>query len=129
MLQAKDEVIKKVFNEAFTKLKEYVKTDDYYENCLPRLISEGVKYIRSDKVVLHLNRDDMKKLKGEVLRKLSESIGVEVAVSDKPIMCVGGVIVETPDGKLSYDNTFEKILRELEPKLRVKLADMLFKEV
>ncbi|RLE53069.1 MAG: hypothetical protein DRJ33_02050 [Candidatus Methanomethylicota archaeon] len=129
ILQARDEIIKRVFNEALIKLKEYVKTDEYYDKCLPRLISEGAKYIKCEKVILHLNKNDMKKFNEQLLRKLSSDIGIDITLSNKPIACVGGVIVESPDGKLSYDNTFEKILRELEPKLRVKLADMLFKEV
>lgn len=128
LLRAKDEIVRQVFDVALQKLREYAKTEDYYERCLPRLISEGAKCLKSDEVVAYLNKKDRRRLGKGALEQLSKDVGVKVRVSDKAISCVGGVVVERADGKASYDNTFEKILRELEPKLRVKLADMLFKE-
>ena len=75
-----------------------------------------------------MNSKDKEWLMKEGLERLCKEFDVKLKLADKTINCLGGCIVETSDGKISYDNTFEKRLERLKHILRIKVAIILFGE-
>ena len=127
LLKAKEELIEEIYNRALNRLREYTSTKDYM-NCLFRLISEASRQISSNKLIIQLNERDAQALTEKLLLDISRKIGVKLVKSKKKVDCIGGVIVASPDGRMVVDNTFENRLRMLKSSLRVKVAEILFRE-
>jgi vacuolar-type H+-ATPase subunit E/Vma4 len=66
------------------------------------------------------------------LDKLAEIIGektgkkTNITKSAKKIDAIGGVIIQTTDGKIVLNNTFEGMLNNSESEIRFKIAQTLF---
>jgi vacuolar-type H+-ATPase subunit E/Vma4 len=66
------------------------------------------------------------------LDKLAEKIGEKtgkktiITKSEKIIDVIGGVIIQTTDGKIVMNNTFESMLNNSESEIRFKIAQTLF---
>jgi V/A-type H+/Na+-transporting ATPase subunit E len=125
LLRAKEELVNTAFDEALIRLNEFVQTESYHDHLL-KLIQEAVKDIDSDTLVVYVNSKDREWLLNNNLDKLSEKLRVKLILADEAENSIGGCIIKTPDGKMSYDNTFESRLQLLRPVLRVRLAEMLF---
>lgn len=126
-LQAKEEQLNSVFEEAVAQLKKFVDSKNY-SNFLLSFVEEAAKNIESDNLVIYVNSKDQKLFKTSQLEDLSKKLDKKLTLSKETIECMGGCIVKTPDGKLSHDNTFENRLQVLKPNIRVKLEKMLFQE-
>lgn len=126
-LQAKEEQLNSVFEEAVAQLKKFVDSKNY-SNYLLSFVEEAAKNIESDNLVIYVNSKDQKLFKTSQLEDLSKKLDKKLTLSKETIECMGGCIVKTPDGKLSHDNTFENRLQVLKPNIRVKLEKMLFQE-
>ena len=126
-LQAKEEQLSAVFDEAVARLKKFVDSKNY-SNYLLSFVEEAAKNIESDKLVIYVNSKDQKLFKTSQLEDLSKKLDKKLTLSKETIECMGGCIVKTTDGKLSHDNTFENRLQVLKPNIRVKLEKMLFQE-
>jgi vacuolar-type H+-ATPase subunit E/Vma4 len=127
LLQAQEKVIDEVFEKALNRLREYTSTREY-QDCLSRLIVDACKKMNANKLVIQLNHNDYSAMTEERLKKLSKELGVKLDKSDKPINIVGGVVVKSSDGKIVVNNTFENRLNMLKSNLRVKIANILFRE-
>jgi vacuolar-type H+-ATPase subunit E/Vma4 len=127
LLQAQEKVIDEVFEKASSRLREYASTKKY-QDCLSKLIIDACKKMNADKLVIQLNQNDFSTMTEERLEKLSKELGVKLVKSDKPINVIGGVIVKSSDGKIVVNNTFENRLNMLRSNLRVKIANILFRE-
>jgi vacuolar-type H+-ATPase subunit E/Vma4 len=127
LLQAQEKVIDEVFEKVLSRLREYASTQEY-QDCLSRLIVDACKKMSANKLIIQLNQNDFSIMTEEKLKKLSKALGVKLVKSDKPISIVGGVIVKSSDGKIVVNNTFENRLNMLKSNLRVKIANILFRE-
>jgi vacuolar-type H+-ATPase subunit E/Vma4 len=127
LLQAQEEIINKVFETTLSRLHEYASTPEY-QDCLGRLIIEACKKINADELIIQLNQNDYTMLTEDRLKGISKDVGVKLVKSDKPINIVGGVIVNSSDGKIVVNNTFENRLNRLKSNLRAKVANTLFRE-
>jgi V/A-type H+/Na+-transporting ATPase subunit E len=126
-LQAKEEQLNSVFDEAVARLKKFVDSKNY-SNYILSFVEEAAINIESDKLVIYVNSKDQNLFKTSQLEDLSKKLDKKLTLSKESIECMGGCIVKTPDGKLSHDNTFENRLQVLKPNIRVKLEKMLFQE-
>jgi len=127
LLEAKEEIIEEVYDEAIKRLRRYTCTEEY-TNCILRLIREASRQINSDALIIRLNERDHQILTKKRLDELSRKLGVKIIKSDEKINCIGGVVVTSLDGKIIVDNTFENRLRILKDSLRTKIAKILFEE-
>ena len=127
LLEAKEEIIEEVYDEAIKRLRQYTLTEEY-TNCIFRLIREASRQINSDALIIRLNERDHQILTKKRLDELSRKLGVKIIKSDEKINCTGGVVVTSIDGKIIVDNTFENRLRILKDSLRTKIAKILFEE-
>jgi V/A-type H+-transporting ATPase subunit E len=126
-LQVKEELVNTVFDKALARLRQFVKAESYHGYLL-RFIQEAVEKLDSDTLIVYVNSEDKEWLAQGKLDKLSEKLGVKLILANETENCLGGCVVKTPDGKMSYDNTFEKRLQLLKPVLRAKVAKILFEK-
>lgn len=94
-----------------------------YEKALAKLISDGAQVIGKDAIVWCNPRD--KKLVGSIARELNSKNGMKLAVSDDSIEAMGGVVLQSKDGTIRYDNTLEARLERIRPQLRREIVNIL----
>ncbi|HLN44179.1 MAG TPA: V-type ATP synthase subunit E family protein [Candidatus Sulfotelmatobacter sp.] len=126
LLETKQLLVNQAFNEALNKLNEFVKTDDYHQYLFD-LIEKATKRIRSKKLIIHVNANDKSWLT-QNLDALCRRLRLELQLSNQIENCIGGCKIETIDGRVIYDETFDNRLEELKPELRVEVAKILFGE-
>ena len=110
--EAEDAVVRKVFGEMRGQLESFAESKDY-EKILVKLAKEAVAELGGDAVLL--------------VRKKDAALVKGIAkVSPKSIDCIGGVIAETPDGRVRVNNTFEALLEEHADEIRQKVFEDFF---
>jgi V/A-type H+-transporting ATPase subunit E len=97
-----------------------------YLKTLTDFIAAAVTEIERDAAQVRANSADRKLLKAhwaEVLEALPA--GVEVSLSDESLETLGGVMIETSDGRIRVDNTFEGRLARLRARLQQVILERL----
>ncbi|MEJ2241179.1 MAG: V-type ATP synthase subunit E family protein [Candidatus Bathyarchaeota archaeon] len=122
-LKVKENQINDVFAKAFERLKKFVESEDYL-NWLLLAIEKAVKEFDSNQLIVYLNSKDLKLLKNKNFDQLAKKL--RITFSTSTLNNLGGFIIETPDGKLSRDNTFENRLQAIKSDLRNEIAKILF---
>ncbi|MCD6239951.1 hypothetical protein J7K27_00315 [Candidatus Bathyarchaeota archaeon] len=127
LLEEKERLVNEAFSRALARLKDFIQTEGYHD-CLLQLIRDAAEKIGSDNLVIYVNSRDRKWLVKEGIERLRKELDLKLRLADETLNCLGGCIVKTSDGKVSYDNTFEKRLERLKHTLRIKVAKILFGE-
>jgi V/A-type H+-transporting ATPase subunit E len=127
LLVAKEELVAAVFEMTLARLSEFVKTEKYREFLLA-VIQESARKVVSKKLVVYVNSADREWLAAGNLDKLAKKLKVELVLSEKIQKSIGGVSVQSFEGKIIYDNTLENRLRLLKSTLRAEVAKLLFDE-
>ncbi|MHA1378295.1 MAG: V-type ATP synthase subunit E [Candidatus Helarchaeota archaeon] len=132
----KDKVIKEAFIRIENKLKEYAKSNQYLDtlhNYITQGIEELVNLIKKQdensniSLVIRVNKSDMEKIPNDWLKDFETRFNIQIKLAS-PIQIIGGSKIETEDGSISYDNTFEGRLKRKKTQIRMKLASILFPE-
>jgi V/A-type H+/Na+-transporting ATPase subunit E len=127
LLQTKEDLVDAAFEKAFSKLENFVETDDY-RDYLFKIIQSAAKRIGQEDLAIQVNAKDKDWLTPDVLKSLSKKLHCELKLSEKTGNYFGGCIIQTGDGKIILDVTLDNRLQELKPVLRVELAKILFGE-
>ncbi|MDA4124436.1 MAG: V-type ATP synthase subunit E family protein [Thaumarchaeota archaeon] len=116
--------LEKTVNEAFGLAVDELKAGSgpAYEKSLAQLVKEGLDVIGPRANVSCSPRD--RKAVSAAVRKLNGG-QVKLAVEDKSIETIGGVVLVTPDGSVRFDNTFEARLERTRSILRKEVAGIL----
>ena len=129
ILEKKHELIENVLNQVKEELHALMKTDKYI-HVLENLIVEGGIIVGATDLEVILNeRDSTLPLD---LDKLAEKIGYKTGIKinitkiSKKIDVIGGAIIQTTDGKIVMNNTFESMLNSSEREIRFKITQTLF---
>jgi len=129
ILEKKHELIENVLNQVKDELHALIKTDKYI-HVLENLIVEGGIIVGVTELEVIFNeRDSILPLD---LDKLAEKIGektgtkTNITKSSKKIDAIGGAIIQTTDGKIVMNNTFESMLNNSEREIRFKITQILF---
>jgi V/A-type H+-transporting ATPase subunit E len=122
-LKVKENYIKDVFVQAFERLKIFVESENY-SSWLLVAIEKAVKEFDSTQPTIYLNPKDLKLVKNENFNRLAKKLKINFA--NETLNKLGGFIIETPDGKLSLNNTFENRLESIKSDLRNEIAKILF---
>ncbi|ASJ08275.1 V-type ATP synthase subunit E [Thermococcus siculi] len=127
-LQVQEELIQEVISALRERLAEL--PDEEYFPMLVDLTAKAVEELGAEKVVVRSNEKTLELLSGrldEFRKALSEKLGRELEVTlGEPMATIGGVVVETPDGSVRVDNTFESRIERFEGELRAEIAKALF---
>ncbi|NJE76789.1 V-type ATP synthase subunit E [Thermococcus sp. ES12] len=126
------EVQEGLIQEVITALRERL-AELPEEEYFPMLIDLTVKALEelgAESVVVRSNLKTLKLLEsklGEFRKTVAARLGRDVEISlGEPISTIGGVLVETPDGAVRVDNTFEARIDRFESELRAEIAKALF---
>lgn len=110
-----EESVEKVFAKAIAKLNLLVRNDDYTK-LITQLLDESVKALGTSNVVVECNSKD-KSVIQSILPKFSGA-----TLSSNTINCIGGIIIKSKDGSMSFDNTIDARIERLKPLIRKDIA-------
>ena len=122
-LEIVEDNLNKSFEEALKKLKA-ASENQGYEKVLRALVLEALDQVGGESFVLHSNSRDQKTLK-KITEMVSKERNVKISIDASPLeKTIGGVVVNSSDGYVTFDNTFEARLERLKPSLRKQIAQI-----
>lgn len=127
LLQTKEDLVDATFKKALVNFQNFVKTDEYHAYLL-KIIENACKRIGQKNLLLQLSSKDEEWLTQDMLKRLSKKLHCELTLSGETGNYIGGCLIQTADGKITYDITIDNRLQELKPVLRVEVAKILFGE-
>jgi len=129
----RDELVDNFFKKATERIKSLTETKEYVES-LEKLLLEAAVTLKQPEIIIHCRNQDNKILTKQFLDNVSSrlkkenNIETRYQLSKKSINCIGGVRLETTDGKISIDNTYEKRIERNLVSLKRELSLMLTQE-
>nr|O06501.1 RecName: Full=V-type ATP synthase subunit E; AltName: Full=V-ATPase subunit E [Desulfurococcus sp. SY]AAB64413.1 V-ATPase E subunit [Desulfurococcus sp. SY] len=127
-LAVQEELIRSVIESLKERLANL--PEDEYFPMLVELTVKAVEELGTDKVVVRSNERTLKLIVerlSEFREKLREALGKDVEVTvGEPIQTIGGILVESSDGTVRVDNTFDSRIERFESDLRATIAKALF---
>ncbi|BAD85788.1 archaeal/vacuolar-type H+-ATPase, subunit E [Thermococcus kodakarensis KOD1] len=127
-LEVQEEMIRAVLSALRERLAS-LPADEYFQT-LVTLTTEALEELNIDSAVVRSNEETLKLIVEklpEFKKSVSEKLGKEVEITvGEPISTIGGVLVESSDGSVRVDNTFEARIERLEADLRARIAKALF---
>jgi len=107
--------VDKVFSKALDQIKNTERNDDY-SNLIKSLVEESIKILGTSEVTVFTNSKD-RDLAQSVLSQFSGS-----ELSPDTIDCLGGIVVKSKDGTMTFDNTLDARIERLKPLIRKEIA-------
>jgi len=126
LLEHREKLLDSVFKSAREQLPSLQEWSDYDEIAL-RLLHEALVQLKAKKVIIHADAKTQKLLTDAVIQKLAEEFKLTLTVG-KPLESGFGVVIESADGHLTFDNTFETRLDRLQSMLRSPVYHLLMGE-
>jgi vacuolar-type H+-ATPase subunit E/Vma4 len=125
-LDHREKLLDSVFAEARTQLASIEQWSDYNE-IAHKLLKEAVQQLGTGKIQVKADEQTQKEIAKLKLEQLSAELGAEISLGN-PLSQGLGVISETADGHLQYDNTLETRLDRLQNGLRSPVYHILIGE-
>ncbi len=110
-----EDSVEKVFTKAIEKLNDLVRNEDYTK-LVTQLLDESVKGLGTSNVIVECNSKDKSAVQS-ILSKFPDA-----TLSSNTVNCLGGVIVKSKDGSMSFDNTIDARIERLKPLIRKDIA-------
>jgi vacuolar-type H+-ATPase subunit E/Vma4 len=129
ILEKKHALIENVLNQVKDELRTLTKTDKYFHVLENLIVEAGVIVGATDLEVILNERDSTLSLDLDKLaEKISEKMGIKTKLTKtaKKIDAIGGAIIQTTDGKIVMDSTFEGRLNNFKNEIRFKISQILF---
>ncbi|MDH3191151.1 MAG: V-type ATP synthase subunit E [Nitrosopumilus sp.] len=114
-LMSLEEAVDKVFTQALEQIANTDRSGNY-ANLINSLLDESTKILGTTNVSVLTNSKD----KDVVQSELSKFPGAEL--SSETISCLGGVIIKSKDGAMTFDNTIDARIERLKPLIRKDIA-------
>ncbi len=122
-LEHRERLLNEVFQAARQKLCT-VQQQPNYPQVTRRLLAEALASLRSNAVQVHADPVTAVALNGQVLAELSSEHQVAITLGE-PASQNTGMVVETTDGHLNFDNTLETRLERMQGTLRYPVYQLL----
>jgi V/A-type H+-transporting ATPase subunit E len=116
ILRAKEDLIDECFHQASDKLKDL--TGEEYRNVMVQLINDSMPLINNKGFATLTREED----------RIILSQFPNLKVKGQIIPGLGGLLLESEDGKIVVDNTFDAILERRKEDIRTEVANILFPE-
>jgi len=110
-----EEGVDKVFSKALDQIANTDRSGDY-SNLIKTLLDESTKILGTTEVTVFTNTKD----KDVVKSALSKFLGAKL--SSDTIDCLGGIIIKSKDGTMTFDNTIDARIERLKPLIRKEIA-------
>ena len=122
-LEIIEDNLNSAFSQALKKLESTTSGADY-ERIMKSLVLEGMDEVGGNDFVISANTRDQQNLQ-QVIDSVSREKGVKITRSDSRLSnTVGGVVISSADGFVTFDNTYEARLERLKPELRKQIAQL-----
>lgn len=115
-LLALESSVDKVFTNALEQIANSDRSGEY-ANLIKSLLDESTQILGTSEVIVLTNSKD----RDVVQSTLSSFPGSEL--SSDPIECLGGVIIKSKDGSMTFDNTLDARIERLKPLIRKEIAE------
>lgn len=125
-LDHREKLLDKVFTASRKQIPGVEQWNDYNQIAL-RLLHEALGQLKAEKTNVRADATTQKFFTDEVLAGLAKEFGTEISLG-KPLEKGIGVVVETVDGHLQFDNTLETRLSRLQNSLRSPVYRLLIGE-
>ncbi len=126
LLAEREKLLAKVVDEANQQLSSIQKWSDYNQIAM-NLLREALKNLNAKDVVIHADETAQKFFNDEALKKLSTELKMGLNLGE-PLKKSTGVLIETTDKRLRYDNTLETRLARMQNSLRTFVYHLLMGE-
>lgn len=110
-----EDAVDRVFTQALEKIANTDRSGDY-ANLIKSLLDESTKILGTTEVIVSTNSKD----KDVVQSLISQFPGSEL--SSETIDCLGGIIIKSKDGTMTFDNTIDARIERLKPLIRKEIA-------
>ena len=110
-----EEGVDKTFSKALDQITKTDRSGDY-SNLIKTLLDESTKILGTTEVTVFTNAKD----KDVVQSALSKFSGAKL--SSDTIDCLGGIIIKSKDGTMTFDNTIDARIERLKPLIRKEIA-------
>ncbi|MBD3172052.1 hypothetical protein GF326_06235 [Candidatus Bathyarchaeota archaeon] len=120
VMDARMEVINKVFSKTQDRIQEIVMSDEWEEHLL-KLASESITKLNEDCIV-YANKEDAEYLKSNMEQLPT---GIKVKIEESATDIIGGVDVVNMNGTKSIHNTLDERLRLEKERLTAEVAERL----
>jgi len=110
-----EEGVDKVFSKALDQIANTDRSGDY-SNLIKTLLDESTKILGTTEVTVFTNAKD----KDIVKSALTKFSGAKL--SSDTIDCLGGIIIKSKDGTMTFDNTIDARIERLKPLIRKEIA-------
>jgi V/A-type H+/Na+-transporting ATPase subunit E len=120
VMEARTEIVNKVFRQVEDEIQKIVEGSDY-KDILVKLAKESIETLAEDCIV-YANKED-----AETLKSMMEELptGNKVKIEVSPVDIVGGVTVVNLEGTKTINNTLDSRLAEAKGKLTAQVAEKL----
>ncbi len=125
-LEHREKLLDKVFEAARQRLASIQKQRDY-EKVAAGLVREAMAQLKTNQARVRADAATQKILTAQVLDKVAKELNAQITVG-KPLEEGTGVVVESSDGRLQYDNTLEARLTRSQSALRSSVYHVLMGE-
>ncbi len=126
ILESREKLLVSVFESSMEKIPSVQNYSDY-PAIVENMALEAITQLNVKKVILHADKITNDLLKDSVLKKISTKFDGTIELGE-PLKKGTGIIAETADGHLNYDNTLETRLHRLEGELRSPVYHLLMGE-
>ena len=129
----RDELVDSFIEKATEKIKTLTGTKEYTDS-LEKTIAEAALTLKQPNLLLYCRKEDKGIFSKQFLDGISgklkkdNNLDVKFDVSNNFIDCMGGAILETIDGKISINNTYEKRIERSLVDLKRELSLLLTQE-
>ncbi len=128
----RDELVSDLINKAKEKISNLIGTKEYSKN-LEKLVLEAALTLKQPEISILCRKEDKdifsKQFFDNVSKQFTDKqLKVKFNVSSNFIKSMGGVKVETADGRISIDNTYEKRIERSLDDLKRELSLLLTQE-
>jgi vacuolar-type H+-ATPase subunit E/Vma4 len=114
IMNAREELIEECFIKAHHNLSTIDKSK--YKTIVTKLMKDGTKKL-GEQCTIRTSRD--------MDKEIAKELGLELSGS---VEASGGIILQSADGKVTLDHTFDGILKRKKNEMRIKVGMLLFPE-
>lgn len=125
-LEHREKMLNQVFQQAEQELPSVQQWTDY-EEIAQNLLREAIMQLGVREVRMRADQKTLSLLSHHFLKQLSDELNVKIDVGE-PLEKGTGVLVETTDGHLQFDNTLQTRLRRMQNSLRSPVYHILMGE-
>jgi len=110
-----EEAVDKVFSKALDQIANADRSGNY-SNLIKTLLDESTQILSTNEITVFTNAKD-RDIVQSILSQFSEA-----ELAPDTIDCLGGIIVKSKDGAMTFDNTLDARIERMKPLIRKEIA-------